>query len=929
MSFLSASPIHPPAQQLSVKKRKREETTTYTNAPSEIDSRPFVIRPAGDDPFAKTTTFRPVCVLQRTQLPLAFLATESGGSRLFTAHVRTLESFHNNGEGGKILVAEQKEEGRLYVLERAAKHVYALCRLEAWVTTNTVSRIAKDENGASERAVKRRIVECSKASPWWAQAAVDMQGDTSRAPTGLLRLSMRPQVSDATTGVMPKEEDLKASTGLKVRPKSNAPQEEQAESQVVDHGPQDPLEELAKQYLDALYLSRTSLAYFAKGPLSRARAAFTSTDDLSSSPTVLAEFLRNSILPAATMDKKYKDNLTTIIKELPAVTTSPVKSRRKRKFKAKRDKAGLFTNEQEFIEGWWHGEETPSNLVSPENVDTRLRRRIPELRTRETYLQIILILEALFLETSINKNMQQQAKDASNLDPESHDAATPQNLESQAEPVAAKRKGKKAQDLHMLLETLLDRLCIWQSLEAHAPGKNSQNDGDAKTHEPSNELRNFCVEIIVPFFVPRLPKEAALVNKKLGGPSPPSPEKRKSTSSRSKPGEPAIRSRPETKSRKPLSRVATETLNQDSSKPVPGFHRSATDPVTIKREDSQPSMASIPPAVAPTRKPRESLLKSYSSGHRQVDLNANSAAAAEKLRKKRETEAQVREAIANARKPNRPMATKEVAARADERFAQTLAKSSSSRSSRPQSVHVAATPKRPKPAFTTQYIPASHHSSQPSLVPSSSTRHRAAPDTLTQIDSTPAIPQTAHRTTTALARRSSIAGIEETPSRDSSLKFAPISPSALRAAPLSFQPTTTTSLGDSPTARRTTSHVVAATPVKSGVARRVNFSLGRAPSMPSLRGEKHDSSEHAVPATSDAALVQGTPIKAAPSAAAASGGLYREEDFGGAAAAAAAGGVADAGVGAGVGVGDGYGVEIAGKSIYDAWNDDDDYEELA
>ncbi|KAM0723158.1 hypothetical protein Q7P37_001358 [Cladosporium fusiforme] len=904
MSFFSASPVHPPAHQLSIKKRKRDETSTPTHprAPTEIDARPFAIRPTGNDPFARTITFTPVCVLLRTQLPLAFLAAENSGSRLFTTHIQALESFHENGEEGRILLAEQKEEGRLYVVERAAKRVYALCRLGAWVTKNAVSRMAKADTGESERTVKRRAIECTNASPWWAQAAVDIPKDVSRARTGLLRLSTRPHLPNGTSEASAKYADSQATAYLEAQPAGNAVQEERRNTEIVEAAPQDPLEELAKQYLDALYLSRTSLAYFAKGPLSRARSTFTIANDTSTSLTVLVEFLRNAILPATTMDKKYKDSIATTIKELPVVTPSPLKSRRKKKFKPKRDKAGMFSNEQEYLEKWWRGEELPGSMVSPENMDTRLRRRIPDLRTRETYLQIIIILETLFLETATTNTAQQHASDAPKLDPETQNVES-QDVESQTVSNATKRKGKKALDLHMLLETLLDRLCIWQSLEAHTPAKSLHNDGDAKNNESDNELRNFCVEIIVPFFTPRLPKEAALVNKKLGGPSPPSPEKRKSTSSRSKPGEPAIRSRPETKPRKPLSRVATETLNHTSNQ-IPSLHRSATDPVSIKREDSQPALASIPPALPPPRKPRESLLKSYSSGHRQVDLNASSAAAAEKLRKKRETEAQVREAIANARKPNRPNATKEVAARADERFAQTLAKSSS-RSSRPQGVHVAATPKRPKSAFTTQYISASHHSSQPLVIPSSSARYRAAPPPLSRVDSTPAVPQTSHRNTASTR----VVGVEETPSRESSLKFAPISPSALRAAPLSLRPT---SLCDSPTARRTTSHV-AATPVK-GVTRKVSFGLGHAPSMPSLR----DVSYHAYAPATSAACVQGTPIKPA----AASGGLYREEDSGGGAAAASGGAAAAADIGVGVGS------EIAGKSIYDAW-DDDDYEELA
>jgi DNA replication regulator SLD3 len=874
MSFPSASPILPPTTgPLSVKKRKRDDTTH----PADIDSRPFAVQSAGDDSFAKTTHFTPVCVLQRAHLPLAFLDVKGSGSRLFAAHVQVLELLHENGVQGNVLVAEQKEEARLYVVERAAKRVYVLCRLGEWITRDTLNRLSHIPK-EPVRQVKRKPSDSASLSPWWAQAAVDTPEGLphdSRPTSAMLRLAV--QASIPIPKLLPDGAGLQDGKDVQ----HAALDSQGPDTQAADAGPQDPVEDLAKQYLDALYLSRTSLAYFAKGPLSRARSTL---NDASPQSGDLVEFLRNSILPVNVMDKKYKESLTALIKDLslasPSKDDKPAKSCRKKKFKPKRDKSGLFTYEADYLGQWWRGEEITGSMTAPENIDTALRRRLPALRMRETYLQIIIILETLYLEM-------QPAVGASTLASESQGAET-QNAESQAVPETTKRKGKKALDLHSLLETLLDRLCIWQDLEADAPAK-SLAERDAKNSEPSNELRDFCVEIIVPFFMSRLPKEAALVNKKLGGPSPPSPEKRKSTSSRSRPGEPAMRSRPDKQPRKPLGRVATETLNH-AARPVPGLHRSATDSALIKREDSQPALSSIPPARPPVR---ASALSSYLSGHRQVDLAAKSAAASERLRKKKETEAQVQEAINNARKPNRPMATKEVAARADERFAQALNKNSrSSKSQRPAppSVHVAATPKRSKPAFTNQFIPASTHSSNPSVIPSSSRRPNMAP----RIDSTPAVPQTSHRETANVRRAS---GIEETPSRDNSSKFAFVSPSALRATPIKFQ----AALCESPTARRAPPSqvsVVAATPIKMPVGRKVNFGFAEIPKPATSRSLTDENATMKPPPP----LVEATPVKGS-----SRGLLYGSDDD------------EDAR----------YDDHVGGKSIYDVWNDDDDYEPLA
>jgi DNA replication regulator SLD3 len=927
MSFPSASPQQQPAASLSVKKRKRDDTTN-TDTPAEIDSRPFAIRPAGDDLCKKTTYLTPIFILQRAHLPLAALDVQGSGNRLFAAHVQTLEALHENGVEGHIIVAEQKEEGRLYAVERAAKRVYALCRLGQWITKETLSYLAQGQSRGAACAVKRRITAPVSTSPWWSRAAVDLPKERPQdheRPASLLQFKMQPQVPKAIPNLPPNE----AGTGA-VRQTRDADTQPTTESQkhgttVADAEAQDPVEELARQYLDALYLSRTSLAYFAKGPLSRARSAITGGVDASTTSSSLIDLLRNSILPVNVMDKKFKDNLPALVKDLPLVTPTqdekPVKSRRKKKFKPKRDKAGLFTNEHEYLEKWWRGEEVPGSMTSPENTDTALRRRIPGLRSRETYLQVIIILETLYLEATIKPTTPAVEVPSLILDSQ---AVESQDVDSQAASGTTKRKGKKALDLRSLLETLLDRLCIWQDLDTDAPARNLLSDKDTKHNEPSNDLRDFCIEIIVPFFMSRLPKEAALVNKKLGGPSPPSPEKRKSTSSRSRPGEPATRSRPDKQPRKPLTRVATETLNQ-ATRHIPSLHRSATDSALIKREDSQPTLSSIPPARPQPRPARESALSSYLSGHRQVDLTAKSAAAAERLRKKKETEAQVREAINNARKPNRPMATKEVAARADEKFAQSLHSKSSSRSSRPQhqsqpqhqqqqpGVHVAATPKRASATASAHnhsdnytynqpsFIPTSAHSSNPSIIPASSI--------CPSINNLPAhVPQTSHRdrsrTAAAHAR-----GFEETPSRASSSKFTFMSPSASRGFPATAAEEG--AMCESPSARRgkNTAAVVgrhvAATPVKI-VGRRVDFGVRETPVVGSGGDRKVGP------------LVEGTPVKASLFGEVFGKRVVVDHDVG------------DDDDDDGDEVGrddDGMGSYVGGKSIYDAWNDD--YEELS
>ncbi|KAI7152261.1 hypothetical protein KC324_g14886 [Hortaea werneckii] len=261
-------------------------------------------------------------------------------------------------------------------------------------------------------------------------------------------------------------------------------------------------------------------------------------------------------------------------------------------------------------------------------------------------------------------------------------------------------------DLPALLDTLVDRLSIWHSLEGLSPAKKS-TEGEASTGVPGNaandELRDFCIEVIIPFYISRIPQHAVAVNKKLGGPSAPTPVKRKSASSR-KPGEPASRQHqqhqqaPDKKPRNPLSRVASEARGAQSqrgssSHGVPSLSRSATDSdallTHIKRENSQtptPELSTIPAANVPAPRKRSGLAHSYSQTNiagagrtREFDPSALNRTNEAKAKKKAEMESKLQEAISALRKPNRSLATKEVAENADLSFAKATARPGTAR----------------------------------------------------------------------------------------------------------------------------------------------------------------------------------------------------------------------------------------------------------
>jgi DNA replication regulator SLD3 len=80
--------------------------------------------------------------------------------------------------------------------------------------------------------------------------------------------------------------------------------------------PQDPFSQattsIISQYLEALYSTKTSLAYFAKSALSRARSEFQRVRS-SSDSRPLASFLHNMVLKEEDFNSKYETFLPSLI----------------------------------------------------------------------------------------------------------------------------------------------------------------------------------------------------------------------------------------------------------------------------------------------------------------------------------------------------------------------------------------------------------------------------------------------------------------------------------------------------------------------------------------------------------------------------------------------------------------------------------------
>lgn len=162
------------------------------------------------------------------------------------------------------------------------------------------------------------------------------------------------------------------------------------------------------------------------------------------------------------MDRKYRETVPEMLKTLlhaPASDDdSPKKLRRK---PPKPGKNGLFPGEEAVIKTWWLRRDR--SLADMEASETQMNL-INGLKTRETQLQIVLVLEVLALESIAVK--------------------------VESSPEIPKKKKK---DLNILLDLLVDRLGIWQSTNAE-----NLHLKRLQESEESVSIQQFIADVVLP-----------------------------------------------------------------------------------------------------------------------------------------------------------------------------------------------------------------------------------------------------------------------------------------------------------------------------------------------------------------------------------------------------------------------------------------------
>lgn len=615
------------------------------------------------------------------------------------------------GNQPMVLIARLDDNRTLYAVERESRGLYVVLQLGSWINIHQLkSSAVVAQTVRTDLPFKGLHLGATALEP---STVPLIAGSKYNKKKRLAIEAIQSMIKRPSTPLLP--ESRPQSAASEPVPVSEAQNETQATvalpviETTVQATATEIFENIRTQYFESLYLSKTSLAYFAKGPLSRARAAFHLDFDANLDMNELIAFLESLVLSSTLLDKKYRDGIPVCVSAIDIhdqsaddVTAKP--KRRKTNKKMKPGKNGLYPNEESLIGKWWigHDEEVESGAPGS-SKDDLARTRIANLRIRETQLQMIVILEILALQplVSTGGNLEEGLPSLPNDDIIQTKERTP--------------KTRKQDHLTMLIDVHIDRLCIWQSIASEdikAPDTGSGPTAANTVKHTDNILKDFCIEVIIPFFSARLPDRCDAINRKLGGPitkSASKPRTSKSSSLSNTPTRPgAVTKRPvPAKQKKSLQRVLTDDRERRSmsigSNRAISLMRSATDPTIpgLKREASEaPSLSNIPSAeFKPLHVNRGGVLNSKRFSQREVDMSTLAPDPNSKAKKQAAIDAELKDAILALKKPNRELAGKTLAETAERRSASAGHPRKSKKPVRNplfqgfQSVQIKATPK--------------------------------------------------------------------------------------------------------------------------------------------------------------------------------------------------------------------------------------------
>ena len=226
-------------------------------------------------------TIIPVASFPRVFLPLSWLLGST--PRIFSTHAA--EGLTRIIGLGVVMVAKIEGEKNIVIIERVDHCIYSMCSLRKDLKIKDVRAVAKMSR---DKELELEIKQVNAAMPvegneWWKNMAVQtLQPKLNRQIT--LKLLSNESISElhspsATT-------NKSSSMAMAVDPPSEGifsrhDSEFSADSGYIslNESPINPIHTIKSQYLEALYSTKTSLAYFAKSSLSRARSEHASANE--------------------------------------------------------------------------------------------------------------------------------------------------------------------------------------------------------------------------------------------------------------------------------------------------------------------------------------------------------------------------------------------------------------------------------------------------------------------------------------------------------------------------------------------------------------------------------------------------------------------------------------------------------------------------
>src|SRR6266566_1966001 len=208
----------------------------------------------------------------------------------------------------------------------------------------------------------------------------------------------------------------------------------------------------------------------------------------------LIDFLKSMVMNTTLLDKKFRETIPEIVDHMKILVDSSDEESKRKKRKPKKmklGKGGLYPTEVDHVRQWWNANkpELRGDEVTVNAQDVKYH--ICCLRTRETQLQAILILEILALETMT------PAEGVGESQLPGLEVETPPKPTTSA--ISSKKRNKV--DFPVLVDIHADRLCIWQTttlddLKAMAEHQTKESDGSKSHRASADPLRDYCVDII-------------------------------------------------------------------------------------------------------------------------------------------------------------------------------------------------------------------------------------------------------------------------------------------------------------------------------------------------------------------------------------------------------------------------------------------------